>query len=157
MIPAQVRRVLESNGLEALEFEPGSTPTAELAARRIGVETARIAKSLLFKGKSGSYHLVVCPGDKRLSSQALKRVLGPRASMTGADETERVTGYRPGGVCPFALEGVEILLDRDLERFPTIYPAAGTDATGVPMTFALLLRITGGRVVDLGDEEPVRG
>jgi prolyl-tRNA editing enzyme YbaK/EbsC (Cys-tRNA(Pro) deacylase) len=152
MISAKVLRVLEAHGLVALEFEPGSTPTAELAARRIGVETARIAKSLLFKGKSGSFHMVVCPGDKRLSSSALKRVIGSRASMTDADETERVTGYRPGGVCPFALEGVEILLDRELGLYPTIYPAAGTDATGVPMTFALLAEITGGRIVDLPTE-----
>jgi len=149
MISAKVRRVLEAHGLEALEFEPGSTPTAELAARRIGVETARIAKSLLFKDKSGGFHMVVCPGDKRLSSSALKRVIGSRASMADADETERVTGYRPGGVCPFALEGVTILLDRELELYPTIYPAAGTDATGVPMTFAHLVEITGGRIVDL--------
>jgi prolyl-tRNA editing enzyme YbaK/EbsC (Cys-tRNA(Pro) deacylase) len=152
MISAKVLRVLEAHGLVALEFEPGSTPTAELAARRIGVETARIAKSLLFKGKSGSFHMVVCPGDKRLSSSALKRVIGSRASMADADETERVTGYRPGGVCPFALEGVEILLDRELELYPTIYPAAGTDATGVPLTFALLAEITGGRIVDLSPE-----
>ena len=152
MISAKVLRVLEAHGLVALEFEPGSTPTAELAARRIGVETARIAKSLLFKGKSGSFHMVVCPGDKRLSSSALKRVIGTRVSMTDADETERVTGYRPGGVCPFALEGVEILLDRELGLYPTIYPAAGTDATGVPLTFALLAEITGGRIVDLSSE-----
>ena len=149
MISAKVRRVLEAYGLEALEFEPGSTPTAELAARRIGVETARIAKSLLFKDKSGGFHMVVCPGDKRLSSSTLKRVIGSRASMADADETERVTGDRPGGVCPFALEGVTILLDRELELYPTIYPAAGTDATGVPMTFAHLVEITGGRIVDL--------
>jgi len=152
MISAKVLRVLEAHGLVALEFEPGSTPTAELAARRIGVETARIAKSLLFKDKTGGFHMVVCPGDKRLSSSALKRVIGSRASMTDADETERVTGYRPGGVCPFALEGVEILLDRELELYPTIYPAAGTDATGVPLTFALLAEITGGRIVDLSTE-----
>ena len=120
-----------------------------MAARRIGVETARIAKSLLFKDKSGGYRLVVCPGDKRLSSSALKRLIGSKVSMTDADETERVTGYRPGGVCPFALEGVEILIDRELETYPKIYPAAGTDATGVPLSFALLAKLTGGRIVDL--------
>lgn len=152
MISAKVLRILEAHGLVALEFEPGSTPTAELAARRIGVETARIAKSLLFKDKAGSFHMVVCPGDKRLSSSALKRVIGARVSMADAEETERVTGYRPGGVCPFALEGVEILLDRELELYPTIYPAAGTDATGVPLTFSLLVEITGGRIVDLSTE-----
>jgi prolyl-tRNA editing enzyme YbaK/EbsC (Cys-tRNA(Pro) deacylase) len=150
MIPAKVLKVLKANGLEALEFEPGSTPTAELAARRIGVETARIAKSLLFKDKSNHFYLVVCPGNKRLSSSVLKRLIGSRVSMTDASETERVTGYRPGGVRPFALEGVEVLLDQELGRYPTIYPAAGTDATGVPMTFLILADITGGRIVDLG-------
>jgi prolyl-tRNA editing enzyme YbaK/EbsC (Cys-tRNA(Pro) deacylase) len=153
MISPKVLKVLEAHGLVALEFEPGSTPTAELAARRIGVETARIAKSLLFKDKSGGFHMVVCPGDKRLSSSALKRVIGSRASMADAEETERVTGYRPGGVCPFALEGVSILLDQELERYPTIYPAAGTDATGVPMTFSHLVEITGGSVVDLNPDQ----
>lgn len=153
MIPEKVRRVLEANGLAALEFEPGSTPTAEMAAARIGVAVSRIAKSLLFKGREGAYFLVVCPGDRRLSSSALKRAAGGKLSMTDADETERVTGYRPGGVCPFALEGVEILLDKSLGDYETVYPAAGTDATGVPMTLELLVRITGGRVVDFSAAE----
>jgi len=147
-IPEKVRKVLEANGLAALEFEPGSTPTAELAAARIGVETARIAKSLLFKSKAGAYFMVVCPGDKRLPPAALKRAAGSKLSMTDADETERVTGYRPGGVCPFAVEGVEILLDEGLGAYATVYPAAGTDATGVPVSLDQLVRITGGRLVD---------
>jgi prolyl-tRNA editing enzyme YbaK/EbsC (Cys-tRNA(Pro) deacylase) len=132
-----------------LEFEPGSTPTAELAARRIGVETARIAKSLLLRSKGGSYHLVVCPGDKRLSSGVLKRIIGAKVSMADADETERVTGFRPGGVCPYGLEGVDILLDQELGTLGTVYPAAGTDATGVPTTLDQLATMTGGRIVDL--------
>jgi prolyl-tRNA editing enzyme YbaK/EbsC (Cys-tRNA(Pro) deacylase) len=152
MIPEKVQRVLEANGLEALEFEPGSTPTAELAAARIGVDVSRIAKSLLFKGKDGAYYMVVCPGDRRLSSSALKRAAGCKLSMTDADETERVTGYRPGGVCPFAIEGVTILLDKSLGDYETVYPAAGTDATGVPTTLEQLERITGGRIVDFSAE-----
>ena len=151
MIPEKVRKVLKANGLEALEFEPGSTPTAELAAARIGVEVARIAKSLLFKGKDGGYFMVVCPGDKRLPPSALKRAAGSKLSMTEPDETERVTGFRPGGVCPFAVEGVQILLDRALGDYGTVYPAAGTDATGVPTNLEQLARITGGRVVDFSD------
>jgi len=78
--------------------------------------------------------------------------MGDRASMTGPEETQRVTGYLPGGVCPFALEGVEILLDRELGQYDTVYPAAGTDATGVPTTLDQLARITGGRIVDFAAE-----
>jgi prolyl-tRNA editing enzyme YbaK/EbsC (Cys-tRNA(Pro) deacylase) len=150
MIPDKVRLVLEAEGLSALEFEAGSTLTVELAAARIGVEAARIAKSLLFKARDGRYFMVVCPGDKRIPPAALKRAAGSKLSMTDAEETERVTGYRPGGVCPFALSGVEILLDRDLGLHGTVYPAAGTDATGVPITLAQLVAATGGKVTDFG-------
>ena len=153
MIPDKVKQILDANGLEALEFEPGSTPTAELAAARIGVEVSRIAKSLLFKGKDGAYYMAVCPGDRRLTSSALKRATGTKLSMTDAAETERVTGYRPGGVCPFAIEGVRILLDRKLGGYETVYPAAGTDATGVPTNLAQLERITRGEVVDFDGTE----
>jgi prolyl-tRNA editing enzyme YbaK/EbsC (Cys-tRNA(Pro) deacylase) len=148
MIPDKVKKLLDENGMSALEFEPGSTPTAELAAARIGVEVSRIAKSLLFKGKDGAYYMVVCPGDKRLPPSALKRATGTKLSMTDAAETELVTGYRPGGVCPFALEGVRVLLDSALGDYDTVYPAAGTDATGVPTNLAQLARITGGDIVD---------
>jgi prolyl-tRNA editing enzyme YbaK/EbsC (Cys-tRNA(Pro) deacylase) len=156
MIPEKVRLVLEANGLEALEFEPGSTPTAELAAARIGVEVSRIAKSLLFKSKEGGYFMVVCPGDKRIPAAALKRAAGSKLSMTEPGETERVTGYRPGGVCPFAVEGVEILLDEALGGYSTVYPAAGTDTTGVATNLAELARITGGRIVDFSKAEENR-
>ena len=147
MVPEKVQRVIDAHGLKVHEFEPGSTPTVELAARRLGVAPARIAKSLLFKTQAGTYALVVCPGDKRIPSGVLKRAIGSKVSMTGPEETERVTGFRPGGVCPFGLEGVEILLDRDLGPLGTVYPAAGNDATGVGVTLEQLARITGGRVV----------
>lgn len=151
MIPDKVRTVLDACGLSALEFEPGSTPTVAMAAARIGVEPARIAKSLLFRGKDGRYFMVVCPGDKRIPPAALKRVAGSKLSMTDPEETECVTGYRPGGVCPFALTGVEILLDKDLGLYDTVYPAAGTDATGVPVTLAQLAAATGGKLTDFGE------
>jgi len=153
MVPEKVRSILSAHGLETLEYEPGSTPTVELAARRLGVEPARIAKSLLFKSKAGAFVLVVCPGDKRIPSGVLKRLVGSKVSMTDADETERVTGFRPGGVCPFGLEGVEILLDRDLGLYETVFPAAGNDATGVRTTLAELARVTGGRVVAFDEAE----
>jgi prolyl-tRNA editing enzyme YbaK/EbsC (Cys-tRNA(Pro) deacylase) len=154
MIPEKVRKVLESHNLKALEFEPGSTPTAETAAARIGVETGQIAKSILFKGKDGRFFLVVCAGDKRVLSGNLKRLTGVKCSMASAEDTLDLTGYPPGGVCPFGLEGIEnllIYLDKSLEEWETVYPAAGTNATGVPVTFQQLLEATGAGIVDLCD------
>lgn len=149
MIPAKVQRVLEQHRLKALEFEPGSTPTSELAAQQIGVSVGQIAKSMVLKAKSGDFYLVICPGDKRICSKKAKLEIGSKVRMANAEETEAATGFKPGGVCPFAVEGVEVLIDAGLADYETIYPAAGNDASGVPVTFAHLQTITGARVVDV--------
>jgi prolyl-tRNA editing enzyme YbaK/EbsC (Cys-tRNA(Pro) deacylase) len=152
MIPPSVQAVLDAHDLEALEFEPGSTPTSELAAQRIGVAVGQIAKSILLKGKDGRYYLVVAAGDRRLDNRRLKAAIGVKARMATAEETERVTGFRPGGVCPFGIDGIEILVDRSLESYDVVYPAAGTDASGVPMAVEQLLAITGGRRCEVTEE-----
>ncbi len=141
MIPDKVRAVLDQHQLSALEFEAGSTPTSEMAASQIGCEVGQIAKSMLFKGKDGVYRLVVCSGDLRVDNRKLKQSLGVKARFATAEETETQTGYRPGGVCPFALPGIDVLIDRSLQRYQTIYPAAGTDASGVPVSYQQLKTI----------------
>jgi prolyl-tRNA editing enzyme YbaK/EbsC (Cys-tRNA(Pro) deacylase) len=149
MIPDKVAAALAAHGLSAVEFEAGSTATAELAARRLGVAVGQIAKSLLFVGKDGSLAMLLCAGDAKASSAKLKAALGTKVRMARLEETIAATGYEPGGVCPFGLDGrIRILLDRGLAQYPTVYPAAGTSASGVPMTFAQLATITGGTIGD---------
>jgi prolyl-tRNA editing enzyme YbaK/EbsC (Cys-tRNA(Pro) deacylase) len=149
MIPERVARVLTAHGLEALEFEAGSTATAPLAAARIGVRVGQIAKSLLFLGKDGRHALLVCPGDHKVSSSKMKAALGFKTRMADAAETLQATGFEPGGVCPFGIDaGIPVLVDQGLAQYERIFPAAGTDSSGVPMTFAHLVAITGGRVGD---------
>ena len=150
-IPEKVQAFLDRHDLAALEFEPGSTPTAETAARRIGVPVGQIAKSILFKGKDDQFRLVVAAGDRKINSGALKRVTGAKHRMANAEETRDATGFLPGGVCPFGLEetSIQILLDASLDEYDTVYPAAGTDATGVPLSPEYLRQITGGVKVEV--------
>ena len=149
MIPAKVQHVLQENNLVALEFAPGSTPSSEAAAMQIGVEVGQIAKSMLLKAKTGSYYLAVCPGDLRICNKKAKKIIGSRVRMAQASETLQVTGFKPGGVCPFGLDDLDILIDQRLSRHETIYPAAGNDASGVPVTFSQLQAITGAKIVDI--------
>ena len=148
MIPARVAAVLAANGLSAIELEEGSTPTSPLAAERLGVQVGQIAKSILVKSKDGRLFLIVCPGDLRLSNGKLKELLGVRTSMATHEETLAATGFRPGGVCPFGIDGIPIYDDRALARYGTVYPAAGTDGSGVALSYADLLRITGATECD---------
>ena len=149
MIPGHVQSILDANHLNALTFEPGSTPTSELAAAKIGCEVGQIAKSMLFKGKDSVFRLFLCPGDRRVDNKKLKNLLGFKARMATADETFEITGYRPGGVCPFGVTSVDIFIDQRLSVHSMIYPAAGTDASSVPMTFAQLKQIVNASECDV--------
>ncbi len=149
MIPEKVSKVLAAHQLTAVEFEPGSTATSPLAATQLGVAVGQIAKSLLFLGKDGQYFLLCCPGDRKVSSSKLKAAIGVKTRMARHEETLTATGFEPGGVCPFGIDNnIQILIDEGLAEYQTIYPAAGTSGSGVPMTFAQLVAITGGQVGD---------
>ena len=144
MIPERVRTVLAANGLAAKEFAPGSTATSMLAARQLDTQVGQIAKSLLFVGKEGRFFMVVAPGDRRISSSKLKAVTGVKSRMAGGEETLAATGFGPGAVCPFGCDSeISVFIDRSLSAYETIYPAAGTDSSVVPMSF-VLVAITGG-------------
>lgn len=149
MIPEKVKSVLDKHNLKALEFEPGSTPTSEMAAEKIGCEVGQIAKSMLVKGKDGLFRLIVCSGDKRVDNKKLKAALGVKARFATPEETEIQTGFKPGGVCPFGIECLPILIDAGLLRFDVIYPAAGNDASGVPVSFSDLRALTGAKNCDV--------
>jgi prolyl-tRNA editing enzyme YbaK/EbsC (Cys-tRNA(Pro) deacylase) len=75
--------------------------------------------------------------------------------MASGEETLAATGFGPGAVCPFGIDGaISVFIDRSLSAYGTIYPAAGTDSSGVPMTFDVLVAITGGSVGDFLAEAP---
>jgi prolyl-tRNA editing enzyme YbaK/EbsC (Cys-tRNA(Pro) deacylase) len=154
MIPQKVRDVLQTNGLAAVEFEPGSCATSVLAAGRFGVHVSRIAKSLAFVGKDGKLFLVVCPGDRRVSASKLKAAAGVKSRMATPEETLERTGFPPGGVCPFGVDrDIRIFVDSSLAGFPEIFPAAGTDSSGVPIGYSKLVEVTGGITGDFLSED----
>ncbi|MDX9827599.1 MAG: YbaK/EbsC family protein, partial [Spirochaetia bacterium] len=86
-------------------------------------------------------------------SGKIKRLCGEKMSMTRPEETFALTGFWPGGVCPFGVDGMKIYVDDSLRAWETIYPAAGNDATGVPLSYEKLLRICGGLICDVTAEE----
>lgn len=121
------------------EFDVSSA-TVELAAAALGVDGARIAKSMGFKLGDGAV-IVVTAGDQKVNSARFKARFGTKAKFLTFDEAHTMIGHDPGGVCPFALpEGVSVYLDESMKRFPTVYPAAGSANSAVEMSCAELER-----------------
>ena len=128
-----------------IEFQESSA-TVEEAARDLGCEPARIAKTMAFQGPDGAF-LVVLAGDARVDNHRFKEEFGEKARMIPADQVEALVGHAPGGVCPFALlPGVRTYLDESLRRFETVFPAAGSSNSAVEMTLAQLESCCGGFV-----------
>ena len=130
-----VRALLAEHGLldRLHEFE-SSTATVELAAQALGTDPDQIAKTLSFYHGDGAV-LVVTAGRRRIDNRKFKEQFGQKARMLSPEDTERLTGNAPGGVCPFlAPSGVEVWLDVSLRDHGTIYPAAGSAHSGVALS-----------------------
>ena len=116
-----------------LEFDESSA-TVELAARAVGVEPARIAKTLSFKA-GDSCLLVVAAGDARVDNRKFKDRFGMKAKMLTAGEVLTLVGHPVGGVCPFGInDGVPVYLDESLRRFETVFPAVGSGNSAIGLT-----------------------
>ena len=132
-----VREYLKPFGLEhrVMEF-PRSSATVELAAKTVGVIGARIAKSLTFRLKGdGAGIMLLTAGDAKVDNAKYRHRFGCKAAMLSAEEVLGHTGHPVGGVCPFALANpqMKVYLDVSLQRFDTVFPAAGSDASAVEL------------------------
>ena len=135
MSVAKVREYLKAYGVEdrMQEFEVSSA-TVELAALAVGVEGARIAKSLSFKVEDQPI-IIVAAGDAKVNNSAYKAQFHTKAKMLTHEEAHDLIGHDVGGVCPFALpENVQVYLDVSMKRFETVFPAAGSSNSAVELT-----------------------
>ena len=135
----KVRAYFEPLGIvdRIREFEVSSA-TVELAAIAVGVEGARIAKSLSFKVEEQPI-IIVAAGDAKVNNGAYKAQFHTKAKMLTHEEAHDLIGHDVGGVCPFALpENVQVYLDVSLQRFETVFPAAGSSNSAIELTCAEL-------------------
>ena len=108
--------------------------TVEHAAQRIGCTEAEIAKTLSFIVDEKPV-IVVMAGDARVNSSKFKGQFHTKPHMIPRDIVQEITGFLPGGVCPFAVPAnIPIWLDVSLKRFEFIHPAAGNEFTSVKLT-----------------------
>lgn len=115
-----------------------SSATVEMAAERLQVIPARIAKTLSFRS-GNSCMLVVTAGDKKIDNAKFKEKFSMKAKMLNFDEVLELVGHPVGGVCPFALpRNVEVYLDVSMHRFETVFPACGSANSAIELTCAEL-------------------
>ena len=148
----RVARALRAAGVAAEIVElPGAATTAKAAADFLGCEVAQIANSLIFRGgESGAAILVMSSGAKRVDTGKLARVAGEPIAKADAEFVRGATGFAIGGVAPVGHIGApRTFVERSLAAWPAIWAAAGHPNTVFRLTYAELVRITGGAEVDV--------
>lgn len=123
----KVKEYFRQYGMEERVMEKEvSSATVELAAQALGVEPARIAKTLSFKVEEQAI-LIVAAGDAKVDNHKYKECFHTKAKMLTPDEVLEMIGHAIGGVCPFGIpEDVTVYLDVSLKRFETVFPACGS-------------------------------
>jgi len=125
-----------------------NTATVALAAQAHGVEPGRIAKTLAFRLADGKVFLLVARGDARIDNAKFKATFG-KGKMLALEDVEALTGHPVGGVCPVGLATpLPVYLDRSLQAFDEVLPAAGSVNSAVRISPQHMAELTGGQWVD---------
>jgi prolyl-tRNA editing enzyme YbaK/EbsC (Cys-tRNA(Pro) deacylase) len=154
----RVRQALEEAGLDTDKVRelPADTSTAEAAAQAVGAPLGSIVKSLIFLA-DGDPLLVLVSGDQRADVKGLRAQLGlskRRLRIAQPAEVLEHTGFEVGGVPPVGHETpLRTLVDRTLNRFETVWAAAGNAHAVFPIAYEQLVTLTGGEVRDLAESE----
>ncbi len=145
----RVRRALAAAGsaAEVIALEE-TARSAEDAARSIGTALGSIVKSLVFT-IDGTPVMVLVAGDRRCDTKALPGALDRpgKVRRADADAVRAATGFAIGGVSPIGhATAVPVVIDASLDRFETVYAAAGHPHCVFATNVAELARLTGGRL-----------
>jgi prolyl-tRNA editing enzyme YbaK/EbsC (Cys-tRNA(Pro) deacylase) len=154
----RVRQALVEAGLDAGQVRelPADTSTAGAAAQAVGAPQGSIVKSLIFLA-DGAPMLVLVSGEQRADVKRLRTQLGlskRRLRIAQPAEVLEHTGFEVGGVPPVGHEyPLRTLVDRTLNRFETVWAAAGNAHAVFPIAYEQLVTLTRGEVMDLVESD----
>ena len=135
MINTVVEKWLNDKGFgDRITEHKETIDTVEHAAMQIGCSEAEIAKTLSFIVDEKPV-IVVMAGDGRVNSSKFKAQFHTKPHMIPRDQVEEITGFQPGGVCPFGVpKDIQVWLDISMKRFAYIHPAGGNEFVSVNLT-----------------------
>jgi len=142
-------RTADGSSPRFVVFDEG-VHTAAAAAAALGVEVGQIANSLIFDA-DGEPLLVLTSGAHRVDTKKVAAGLGVARLGRATPEFVRThTGQAIGGVAPLGHpKPVRTLVDTALAQYPVIWAAGGVPQAVFPITYAELLRVTGGTAADV--------
>lgn len=153
-LPEGVQRVaglLQSIGHDRqIVMLPASGRTSAEAAASLGCDVAEIAKSIVFRRLADDAAvMVIASGADRIDEAKVAAIAGPIGKADARFVKEKI-GYAIGGVCPIGHAHPSlILIDRNIDKFASVWAAAGHPHAVFNLTPAQLRAMTNAPTVDV--------
>jgi len=116
----------------------------------------RMLKTIAFRLKSGGWILAACRGQDGLDYKKLAAAFGVKRDEVvrpSPDELNAGLGLEAGAVSPIALrDDVQVVIDTRVDREQSLFTGAGQPDRTLEITLDELVRVTGGRVLDIAKE-----
>ena len=150
--------VLEKAGiaftLHEYDYDPNASRIGMQAAEALGIEPARLFKTLMAKILTTTGQEVVCvllASDREVNLKKLATAAGAKsAAMVGAQEAERITGYHVGGISAFGQrKRVRTLIDQAALTFPKLVMNGGRRGLQVELAAEDAVRALGAMVAEI--------
>jgi Cys-tRNA(Pro)/Cys-tRNA(Cys) deacylase len=125
---------------------------AEAAAAALGVPLAAALKTLVVELSDGRFVFVLVPGDRSVSMRNLARALCVKsAELASERDTERLTGYRVGGIGPFGSRTpLQIFVDASALDQDRVFVNGGRRGLLLGMDPEELVETAGAELIDVG-------
>ena len=130
--------------------DPAAASYGLEAAEALGVEPARVLKTLLVEGEAG-LSVGIVPVDRQLDLKAIAAALGvKRVQMAEPRAAERVTGYVVGGISPIGQKRrLPTVLDDSAGAYETVLVSGGRRGLDIELSPADLIAATGGTLAPI--------
>ena len=125
--------------------------SAEAVARKVGMPTEQVFKTLVARGERTGVLLAVVPGDAELDLKALATAAGDKkVELVALKDVQPLTGYIRGGVTALACKkDYPVFVDETLELFDVVSVSAGVRGTQILIAPADYLKATNGTLAAL--------
>lgn len=136
--------------LRTYEVDPDDL-AAETVAKKIGMPTAQVFKTLVARGARTGVMLALVPGDRELDPKALAQLAGDKSvAPVPLKEVEPLTGYIRGGVTAFACKkAYPVYADRRVLEFAQVSVSGGMRGLQILLAGADYVKATRASVGDI--------
>jgi Cys-tRNA(Pro)/Cys-tRNA(Cys) deacylase len=132
--------------VHAYEHDPDAPSYGLEAAEKLGLDPARVFKTLVVELDGKELAVAVIPVNAKLDLKRYAKAMGcKKAAMAEQRKVERTTGYVLGGVSPLGQKkALKTLLDESASQYPTIFVSAGRRGLDIELKPDDLVRLTRG-------------